>query len=546
MTKRTGATAARRAAGAPPGAAPAARATAAAGTPAAGTPDGAALDPAEVRRFGWYLLVFALAVAAILSLLSIQLYNGFAFGRYDLGNMVQAVYNTAHGHVLEVTGADGKQFVRLGAHVDPILVFFALPWLVWPSPKMLLVLQAVIVAGSVWPAYRLGLRFLKDVRAAALCAAALLLYPPLQFTVLNEFHPITLAIPLLLFAFLYLEEDRLWWALPFLVLAAICKEDVPLVIIVMGAYFALRKRAWWPLLISAAATAYFLLAVLVVIPHYNPGGSPFINRYTATGSTPGDVVRELLGNPGTTAGKLSEWSNVRYLLQLLWPFAFMPVLSPLTALIALPEYLLNGLSTVVFQRYISFHYVAAEVPFLFAAALLGIARLHRWLVRRAGARTAAERGGSRTDKDRDGKRLGWWRSPLGVRGLALAVLLVALAANYLMGPLPFSLPGAKYTGRAYRVPSHAKALSGAVDMIPGGVTVSAENNAGSQLSDRRVIFVFPYMDEAKYIVVDDRKPFWFDKPNAALHSQALGQLVLNQAYQSVYALDGVYVFKRVE
>ena len=155
MTKKTGAMAARRAGGAPPAIAPSSRESA-----TVGAPDGVALDPAEVRRFGWYLLAFALAVAAILSLLSIQLYNGFAFGRYDLGNMVQAVYNTAHGHVLEVTGAEGKQFVRLGAHVDPILVFFALPWLVWPSPKMLLVLQAVIVAASVWPAFRLGLRFL--------------------------------------------------------------------------------------------------------------------------------------------------------------------------------------------------------------------------------------------------------------------------------------------------------------------------------------------------------------------------------------------------
>ena len=29
---------------------------------------------------------------------------------------------------------------RLGSHVDPILALFALPWLVWPSPVMLLVL----------------------------------------------------------------------------------------------------------------------------------------------------------------------------------------------------------------------------------------------------------------------------------------------------------------------------------------------------------------------------------------------------------------------
>ena len=65
--------------------------------------------------------------------------------RFDLGNMAQAVYNTAHGRFLEITTGDlePRQMSRLGSHVDPILALFALPWLVWPSPVMLLVLQAV-------------------------------------------------------------------------------------------------------------------------------------------------------------------------------------------------------------------------------------------------------------------------------------------------------------------------------------------------------------------------------------------------------------------
>ena len=46
--------AARRAGGAPAAIAPAGAAAA-----AAGAPDGAALDPAEVRRYGWYVLAFA-------------------------------------------------------------------------------------------------------------------------------------------------------------------------------------------------------------------------------------------------------------------------------------------------------------------------------------------------------------------------------------------------------------------------------------------------------------------------------------------------------
>ena len=38
--------------------------------------------------------------------------------------------------------------------------------------------------------------------------------------------------------------------------------------------------------------------------------------------------------------------------------------------------------------------------------------------------------------------------------LALLVLLAALAGNYFLGPLPFSLPGAADAGKDYAMPSH--------------------------------------------------------------------------------------------
>ena len=46
-------------------------------------------------------------------------------GRFDLGNMVQAVWSTAHGHPLRMTDLQGDQISRLAAHVDPVLVLFA-------------------------------------------------------------------------------------------------------------------------------------------------------------------------------------------------------------------------------------------------------------------------------------------------------------------------------------------------------------------------------------------------------------------------------------
>ena len=55
-------------------------------------------------------------------------YVGFRFGRFDLGNMVQAISSTSHGRPLDFTNVWGDQVSRLGSHVDPILALFAPFW----------------------------------------------------------------------------------------------------------------------------------------------------------------------------------------------------------------------------------------------------------------------------------------------------------------------------------------------------------------------------------------------------------------------------------
>ena len=77
------------------------------------------------------------AYAAGFAALSTLRHLSFTTGRFDLGNMVQAVWATAHGHPLAITDLQGEQISRLGAHVDPILVAFAPLWWLWPSPAML-------------------------------------------------------------------------------------------------------------------------------------------------------------------------------------------------------------------------------------------------------------------------------------------------------------------------------------------------------------------------------------------------------------------------
>ena len=48
-------------------------------------------------------------------------YLEFRLGRFDLGNMVQAVWSTTEGRVLEMTeGGTGEQIVRLGVPRGPV------------------------------------------------------------------------------------------------------------------------------------------------------------------------------------------------------------------------------------------------------------------------------------------------------------------------------------------------------------------------------------------------------------------------------------------
>ena len=69
-------------------------------------------------RFVWLAMA---AFAAGFGALAVLRHRAFGSGRFDLGNMTQAVWSTANGDLLSVTDVHGEQISRLGSHFDPIL-----------------------------------------------------------------------------------------------------------------------------------------------------------------------------------------------------------------------------------------------------------------------------------------------------------------------------------------------------------------------------------------------------------------------------------------
>ena len=196
---------------------------------------------------------------------------------------------------------------------------------------------------------------------------------------LNEFHPVALACPLLLYAIWYLDEDRLLPFAVFAVLACLTKEEVPLVVAGLGVWYGISRRRWragGAIAVVGVATA--LLVIQVVIPHFNPQGhSSFYGRYREVGGSPAGVVRTLFTHPLRLARHAFTGHNLGYLVRLLLPLAGLWIFAPLILVALLPELAANLLSATHTQASIHFHYTAAEIPPLVAASVLGAAQIVR-------------------------------------------------------------------------------------------------------------------------------------------------------------------------
>lgn len=458
------------------------------------------------------------AFAAGMSVLAVLQQRAFETGRFDVGNLTQAVWSTAHGRFLEITDLQGEQISRLGAHFDPVVALLAPLWWLWPHPSLLLVVQAVAVALGAVPVFLLARKHLGSEWAGLGFALVYLLYPPTQWLVVDDFHPVALATPLLLGAIWFLDENRL---LPFALCAAVActtKEQVGLVVAMLGLWHAVshgRRRAG--AVIAVAGVAVAVIATAVVVPRYAPGGgSPFEGRYAAVGGSPAGIAETAVLHPIRLLEAAAERRDADYLFDLLWPLAGLSLLAPLAAATALPELALNLLSSTRTQTSIHYHYTAAAIPGLVAGAVLGVA-----LVYRRRPRVAA----------------------MILRGL----VLVTLVAGVVLGPLPVwrHVPfGSELATRDHIVTPHDRAAARVLRSVPPGVAVSATNTLGAHLSERSRIFSFPVLREARWVAVDLTRPSYLDDARGRRFASAYAALRRDPRWSVVRAEDGVIVLRR--
>lgn len=475
------------------------------------------------------LIVWLMAAtwAGVFSWYAVARHEAWWTARFDLGNMVQAIWNTAHGDVLMATNTGGDQVSRLASHVDPLLVVFApLQWIT-TSAVPILVAQVVIVAAGALPAFWLGRMWLKDDRLAVAGAAAYLLYVPLQWAVLTDLHAVTLAAPLIMYA-IWAAEARNDWVLGITVaLALLSKEQVGLSIAFLGLWIFVRhRRRIAGAVVALVALTWTAVAVLVIIPSAGNGlPAPFEQRYGQFGDTPAKAVVGAVTHPLDLVTTLGTWGRISYLLILLLPLLFLPLAAPLLALCALPDVFMNMLAEWWPNYSVEFHYAAVPSPYLIAAMMLGLSNLR--------------------ERRRPAWLTDWARASAG---MAVVIVVAGALATIIRGPLPWfgALSAASPQRLAqYHETRTSQALDRAAAMIPDDAVVSAGNNPGGHLSSRRRILVFPEIGDADWVILDRTRPNVYDRLAPAEFQMALDDVASRPDFRLVWNRDGVVVFRRV-
>lgn len=472
--------------------------------------------------------VFILIYIAYFTLASFLRYSNFYTGRFDLGNMDQAVWNTIHGRIFQITDPNGTAIIsRLAFHADFILILISPLYLIWSNPQMLLLLQTIVLALGAIFVYAIANQLLKNKAIALTFATIYLLNPAMQFSNLYDFHAVVLGTTLLLGTFYFYLKRQYFFFLIFAILAGLTKEEIWGIISLFGLAIILRtiignkfklrisKKQLLEIIfglfifLASAITCYLLIAKIIPLAR---GGEHFaLAYYSDFGGSASSISKNIILQPLKTFSIIFQPVKIQYLIQLFAPFGFSSLLMPFYLIFAAPDFAINLLSNNSQLHEIYYQYTAAVTPFLVITSIYGIALLKRKFPK------------------------------INNRLIILYLLTAALLSTFSYGPLP----GSKHASLDMFTKQVVgkQAIDNFLSQIPTRYSIAATNNLGSHLSRRKNIYTIPIgIDKADVILflLNDK----FAQPSLAAQKEIVNKLGTDKNYTQIFKQDDFIVFKK--
>ena len=328
------------------------------------------------------LAVASVFLSAVIFTLSWTRYNSYS-SNFDLAIYEQIIWNSAHGRffVSSIMGDCNS----LGNHFEPVLLFLAPFYRMFPDVRFLFAVQALALSSAMIPLYLIAKRRLESRVLVCGVVAAYFLSRGIQGAGMFEFHPDCFLPLLLLYAYYLLITSRRRGAVWMCLLMLLCKENAAFLVLGLGIFAMTRKESRRTgFILSAAALLYWIILTKFVMPvFFRPLGAEQYQYYAwlPFGPSIKDNFTALARDPAGFIRVFFDEVRLRYYFQLLGPTGFLALLSPAHyALFMLPAgiFVLGsfghlGLLNIMAQ------YSAHTVPAVFIAAVSGLTVLQKKL-----------------------------------------------------------------------------------------------------------------------------------------------------------------------
>jgi uncharacterized membrane protein len=266
------------------------------------------------------------------------------------------------------------QWVFFG-HAQPLLFIESLGYMLWSSPTFLVVLQGFLLSIPAFLFYSMARHM--DLELDTLVPIAYMLYFPVWYNALFDFHMDHLAVIFgALFYFACLKKRWFFAALSAVGLCLI-KEPYALSAAFCGIYLIVKRQRVLGLCVLLFGIAYFYYITTVLIPAFTPSmaSSLGLDAFSWMGGTIFEIIFFLITHPLTVFEEIFfDKGKIIYFITLFGALGFIPFLSPLELLPALPILGISMLSHSENYYGLGHHYTAALIAPIIAAFATGLPR----------------------------------------------------------------------------------------------------------------------------------------------------------------------------
>ncbi|MBP1917987.1 DUF2079 domain-containing protein [Youngiibacter multivorans] len=322
------------------------------------------------------------AVVIIAMLLQIFLSGRILYARYETlstptydFNLFAQMFHSMAEKLQPITTLERNMpLSHFSIHLSPVYYLMLPFYLLFRTPATLNVLQAIIVGSGMIPMVLIARHFRLKSNLQTALSLIYLFSAALMTSGFYDLHENCFLVPFLLWLILSIEKKNSLGMTVFTLLTLSVKEDAALYIWALAAFIIFdRKMVKQGLAMLFASGAYFIGAIRYL---NNSGEGAMTGRFEGLIGVPEwsllSVPYSVIRNPGFILSKVFAEEKLAYIIQMMSPLAFMPLLSrKLTRWILLiPFLLMNLMVDYQYQYDMRFQYNYGSYILLFYMALL--------------------------------------------------------------------------------------------------------------------------------------------------------------------------------